>query len=111
MNGNMRCECCSAAKGSGLAPLRGFHTHRNRCCSKRADVDKTGSLTVQLFVHVFALFRLIEEATCVLGSLTARIVARVVPFFIPSTAHTFLAPEGKLGDPWHQLKSCIASDQ
>jgi hypothetical protein len=33
----------------------------------------------QVFLHVFALFRLIEEVACVWGSLATKIVARVSP--------------------------------
>jgi hypothetical protein len=43
----------------------------------------------QVFLHVFALFRLIEDVACVWGSLATRIVARVSPFFISSSLIPF----------------------
>jgi len=84
---NMRRQSCCAMKGPGsrLAFLRRWEgLLRIRCC------NKTNGF---LFLHVFALFRLIEDAaTCVWGSLATRIVAKVAPFF-PHPLHPPFSPE------------------
>jgi len=84
----MRCEGCCAAIGPGLAPPRflrrwGGSTHLGSVIvANFPTFDRMGLSHV--FLHVFALFRPIEEATtCVWGSLATRIVAQVPPFFPP----------------------------
>src|SRR5579863_3028475 len=89
--GNMRRQSCCATKGPGLDPLP----------SKIG--DPFGSVVVanewvlsHVFLHVFALFRLIEDAaTCVWGLLATRIVAQVTPFS-PHPLHPPLAPKGTM---------------